>query len=85
MRECALPAEYRLNEKDAVPGSCGIRQAHQTLAVSVYLGPHPVRCCFRFLRGEVANFDDIVNYWNLRAAGIDTLFLDPKYSDRLPC
>lgn len=36
-----------------------------------------------FYAGSVGDFEDLVNYWNLRAAGLNILFLDPKYSDRM--
>ena len=33
--------------------------------------------------GEGDNFEDIVNFWNLRAAGAELIFYDPKHADRL--
>jgi hypothetical protein len=36
-----------------------------------------------FYYGDATNFDDLVNYWNLRAAGADIVFYDPLYKDRL--
>lgn len=36
-----------------------------------------------FYMGDAANFDDLVGYWNLRAAGIPLLFYDPAYGARL--
>ena len=33
--------------------------------------------------GEGDNFEDIVNFWNLRAAGAGLIFYDPKHADRL--
>ncbi|MDP2333021.1 MAG: hypothetical protein Q8M19_20240 [Reyranella sp.] len=36
-----------------------------------------------FYVGEANNFDDLVNFWNLRAAGIQLKFLDPLYASRL--
>jgi len=33
--------------------------------------------------GHCRDFDDIVNYWNLRAANIDLLFYDPALPERL--
>ena len=33
--------------------------------------------------GQVDNFDDIVNYWNLRAAGVPLLFYDLEHGERL--
>jgi hypothetical protein len=35
-----------------------------------------------FYLGEADNFQDIVNFWNLRAAGISLQFHDPRYSAR---
>lgn len=36
-----------------------------------------------FYIGEIDNLQDLINFWNLRAAGISLLFHDPRYSDRL--
>jgi hypothetical protein len=33
--------------------------------------------------GNADDFDDLVNFWNLRAADIQLEFLDPRYADRL--
>jgi hypothetical protein len=35
-----------------------------------------------FYYGSADNFDDIVTYWNLRAAGLDLLFYDPQHEQR---
>lgn len=35
-----------------------------------------------FYRGSSQDFTDLVNYWNLRAAGLDLLFYDPQYASR---
>lgn len=36
-----------------------------------------------FYAGKADDFEDIVNYWNLAAAGLNLLFLDPAHSQRL--
>ncbi len=36
-----------------------------------------------FYVGAASNFEDLVNYWNLRAADIDLVFYDPDLEDRL--
>jgi len=36
-----------------------------------------------FYVGEADNFDDLVNFWNLRAADISLQFFDSRYVDRL--
>jgi hypothetical protein len=36
-----------------------------------------------FYAGRSDNFEDLVNYWNLRVSGIRLLFLDPAHSHRL--
>lgn len=36
-----------------------------------------------FYVGEADNFDDLVNFWNLRAADIPLQFFDPRHMDRL--
>jgi hypothetical protein len=36
-----------------------------------------------FYVGEADNFDDLVNFWNLRAADIPVQFFDSRYADRL--
>jgi hypothetical protein len=36
-----------------------------------------------FYVGEAGDFDDLVNFWNLRAAEIPLQFFDPRYVDRL--
>jgi len=33
--------------------------------------------------GDARNFEDLVNYWNLRAAGSDLMFFDPREAKRL--
>ncbi len=44
--------------------------------VSSWLGPGIVF-------GDVASFDDLLLLWNLRAAGTQVLFYDPKWAERL--
>lgn len=36
-----------------------------------------------FYVGEADNFDDLINFWNLRAADISLVFFDPRYADRV--
>jgi hypothetical protein len=36
-----------------------------------------------FYVGSAQSFDDLVNFWNLRAFGVNVLFLDPDHFDRL--
>src|SRR5438270_2798321 len=36
-----------------------------------------------FYVGSVSDFEDIVNFWNLRASDLSVLFLDPSHLDRL--
>jgi hypothetical protein len=36
-----------------------------------------------FYVGSASSFDDLVNFWNLRASGVNAMFLDPDHSDRL--
>ena len=36
-----------------------------------------------FYAGVASDFDDIVNFWNLRAAGIDLVFYDRAFKERL--
>jgi hypothetical protein len=36
-----------------------------------------------FYVGKADDFQDIVNYWNLRAAEINVLFLDPSHTERM--
>jgi hypothetical protein len=36
-----------------------------------------------FYHGDANDFDDLVNFWNLRACDIDLLFYDPIHSERL--
>jgi hypothetical protein len=33
--------------------------------------------------GDVSNFEDLVNFWNIRAAGAGVIFYDPNYAARL--
>lgn len=36
-----------------------------------------------FYFGKVDNFNDLVNFWNLRACGIELIYYDPAFKDRL--
>lgn len=36
-----------------------------------------------FYVGSAQSFDDLVNFWNLRASGVRVLFLDPDHAERL--
>lgn len=36
-----------------------------------------------FYVGSAQSFDDLVNFWNLRASGVQVVFLDPDHADRL--
>lgn len=36
-----------------------------------------------FYIGEINNLEDLVNFWNLRAAGISLMFYDPAHQNRL--
>lgn len=39
-------------------------------------------CAPGFYVGSASNIDDLVNFWNLRAAGVDLLFHDPAHKHR---
>jgi hypothetical protein len=43
----------------------------------------PSNASMGFYAGKADDFDDLVNYWNLRAADLNVLFLDPNHSRRL--
>lgn len=43
----------------------------------------PIDHPFGLFIGRVDDFDDLVNYWNLRAAEIEVSFFDPRHSARL--
>lgn len=36
-----------------------------------------------FYVGSANDFEDLVNYWNLRACDLDVLFLDPSHAERM--
>jgi hypothetical protein len=36
-----------------------------------------------YYAGRAGDFEDVVNYWNLLASGLNVLFLDPAHSERL--
>ncbi len=43
----------------------------------------PTRSTIGFYAGDTTNFEDVVNYWNLQAADLDVIFLDPAHADRM--
>jgi len=43
----------------------------------------PARSTMGFYAGKASEFEDVVNYWNLRAADLNVIFLDPSHSERM--
>jgi hypothetical protein len=43
----------------------------------------PARSTMGFYAGKASEFEDVVNYWNLRASDLDVIFLDPSHAERM--
>jgi hypothetical protein len=69
----ALPADIVEHPRISYLPVHRMRRHYTTPAESDYPG---------FYVGEVADFDDLVTYWNLRAADISLTFVDPMHLDR---
>lgn len=77
--------EITLGQTEVVPVD-GLEMLTPMTLTSLELSPRRVGWGHEepgFYLGSASDFDDLVNYWNLRAADIDLLFYDPMYSERL--
>lgn len=43
----------------------------------------PARSTTGFYAGKVSEFEDLINYWNLRASDLNVIFLDPSHAERM--
>jgi hypothetical protein len=43
----------------------------------------PARSTKGFYAGNASDFEDVVNYWNLRASSLNIIFLDPSHGERM--
>lgn len=43
----------------------------------------PARSTMGFYAGKASEFEDLVNYWNLRASDLNVIFLDPSHAERM--
>lgn len=78
------PFLYRANATDPLPAELSERCSVCDITASELQWDRiPADRTMGFYIGKVDDFQDIVNYWNLRAAEIDVLFLDPSHHERL--
>lgn len=78
------PASDFLREEELVPSS--LLKDPTPSAISEYglsWYQYPLDITSGFYVGEANNFQDVVNFWNLRASCLDMVFLDPTHSERL--
>jgi hypothetical protein len=78
------PTEWRVRECDQLPGFLLNKLTPSSITDRGLIWDLiPGEDRVGFYIGEAGNFDDLVNYWNLRACGIKIVFLDPKHLSRL--
>lgn len=78
------PVKLVLNKQNPIPDDLPERFFPNALTESLLhrdCNPHWEEEGFYY--GDVNDFEDMVNFWNLRASDIDLYFYDPAYSKRL--
>ncbi len=85
IEECLAVEYFTVGTKDTCPFNPTNGIALRELGC-VYIQNHYSvkidRCHHGFYLGDSGDFSDLVNYWNLRAAGAQILFIDECYTDR---
>jgi hypothetical protein len=78
------PSIYNAEPTEPIP-SYLLRQTTPSVISALHLkwDRVPADPAVGFYAGRANNFVDLVNYWNMRAAGLNVLFLDPSHLSRL--
>ncbi len=86
IEQCFAPEKIKINAEEPWPV---VDNEHLTLSG---LGQYGIKQHYSiknsfdhegFYLGNVDDFDDLINFWNLRATDIKLVFFDPRYSNRL--
>lgn len=82
--ESTRPAIYVSNSAEPFPAYLLDQTMPSDIcALDMQWDRSPARTPLGLYAGKAQEFQDLINYWNLRAAGLDVLFLDPDHSERL--
>jgi hypothetical protein len=75
---------YSARKDQAIPASLLDKETPATITDQKLTWDRvPGGATIGFYVGTAQNFDDLVNFWNLRASGVRALFLDHDHADRL--
>jgi hypothetical protein len=78
----ALP--YKAQKGEALPAELIYRSSIADVsAVELTWDRVPARSMMGFYAGNVSEFEDVVNYWNLQASDLNVIFLDPSHAERM--
>jgi hypothetical protein len=79
-----LPFCYTSRKDQPIPASLLSKETPASLTDQALTWDRiPGGATIGFYVGSAQNFDDLVNFWNLRASGVQVVFLDPDHADRL--
>jgi hypothetical protein len=75
---------YKARKAAALPAELIYRSSIADVsAIDLTWDRVPARSTMGFYAGNANEFEDVVNYWNLQAADLNLIFLDPSHSDRM--
>jgi hypothetical protein len=84
LREHIQPFYYWAKPQEAIPALLLDKLTPSEIsALDLNWDRVPCNSTLGFYAGRADDFQDIVNYWNLRAAGLNLMFLDPAHAERL--
>lgn len=84
IKETLAAADEWIRENETIPSDLLDRRTPSDLSsMDLNWDRVPNADTFGFYAGSVNDFEDMVNFWNLRASDLSVLFLDPTYSERL--
>lgn len=79
-----LPFCYTARKDQPIPASLLSKETPSSITDHNLIWDRvPGGATIGFYVGSARSFDDLVNFWNLRASGVRVLFLDPDHAERL--
>ncbi|MGA9391935.1 MAG: hypothetical protein WBV69_15995 [Candidatus Sulfotelmatobacter sp.] len=82
--ENIMPFAYNARPEECLPFELIDRLSISDISsVGLIWDRIPSNATIGFYVGSANDFDDIVNYWNLRASDLQVLFLDPSHAERM--
>jgi hypothetical protein len=75
---------YKARKNETLPAQLISRRSISDISAAELIWDRvPARSTMGFYAGRANDFEDVVNYWNLQAADLNVIFLDPSHAERM--